>query len=124
MIWIGVVSHWFLDFAPHRPDMPIYPGGPRVGLGLWKFPLATVLVESVMYVTAIWIYLRTTRANDGIGRYGFWSFVTFIAIAYVANIVGPPPTSVNGLAVIALCTWLFVLWTWWFDRHREVRSTH
>src|SRR5678816_2818941 len=30
-----VVSHWFLDFITHRPDMPIYPGGPRLGLGLW-----------------------------------------------------------------------------------------
>src|SRR5262245_61865662 len=24
-----VVSHWVLDFVTHRPDMPIYPGGPK-----------------------------------------------------------------------------------------------
>src|SRR4051794_2778630 len=30
-----VVSHWVLDVATHRPDMPLYPGGPKVGLGLW-----------------------------------------------------------------------------------------
>jgi len=35
VIWIGVVSHWILDWITHRPDMPIYPGGPRFGLGLW-----------------------------------------------------------------------------------------
>src|SRR4026209_2583440 len=29
-----VVSHWLLDFVTHRPDMPLYPGGPRLGLGL------------------------------------------------------------------------------------------
>ena len=112
-----------LDLIVHRPDLPIYPGGPRVGLGLWNFPPATVVVESVIYVASIWIYLRTTRANDGIGRYGFWSFVAFLALVYVANIVGPPPPSVKGLAVITLFIWLFVLWTWWFDRHREVRLT-
>lgn len=33
-IWIGVVSHWILDWITHRPDMPPYPGGPRLGLGL------------------------------------------------------------------------------------------
>ena len=27
-----VVSHWLLDFLTHRPDMPLYPGGPEVGL--------------------------------------------------------------------------------------------
>ena len=25
-----VPTHWVLDFVAHRPDMPIYPGGPRV----------------------------------------------------------------------------------------------
>jgi membrane-bound metal-dependent hydrolase YbcI (DUF457 family) len=30
-IWIGVVSHWVLDWITHRRDMPLYPGGgPRV----------------------------------------------------------------------------------------------
>ena len=37
VIWIGVVSHWILDWVTHRPDMPLYPGGgPRFGLGLWE----------------------------------------------------------------------------------------
>jgi len=30
-----VVSHWVLDWVTHRPDMPLYPGGPRFGLGWW-----------------------------------------------------------------------------------------
>lgn len=29
-IWIGVVSHWVLDWVAHRPDMPLYPGGSAV----------------------------------------------------------------------------------------------
>jgi hypothetical protein len=24
-IWIGVLSHWVLDWISHRPDMPLYP---------------------------------------------------------------------------------------------------
>src|SRR5262249_44168636 len=31
----GVASHWVLDVASHRPDMPVLPHGPYVGLGLW-----------------------------------------------------------------------------------------
>ena len=29
-----VVSHWFLDFVTHRPDLPLWPEGPKLGLGL------------------------------------------------------------------------------------------
>src|SRR5215831_26995 len=31
-----VVSHWCLDWIAHRPDMPLYPHGAGVGLGLWN----------------------------------------------------------------------------------------
>ena len=32
-----VLSHWFLDVATHRPDMPLVPGeSTKVGLGLWN----------------------------------------------------------------------------------------
>ncbi len=33
-IWIGVVSHWVLDWVTHRPDMPLYAGRRRYGLGI------------------------------------------------------------------------------------------
>jgi hypothetical protein len=26
-IWIGVMSHWVLDWITHRSDMPLYPAG-------------------------------------------------------------------------------------------------
>ena len=29
-----VVSHWVLDFVSHGPDLPLWPAGPKVGLGL------------------------------------------------------------------------------------------
>ncbi|MFZ0796374.1 MAG: metal-dependent hydrolase [Terriglobales bacterium] len=29
-----VLSHWFLDLLVHRPDLPLWPGGPKYGLGL------------------------------------------------------------------------------------------
>src|SRR5690349_8380809 len=31
-----VASHWMLDVVVHRPDLPLWPGGPKVGLGLWN----------------------------------------------------------------------------------------
>ncbi len=120
VVSLGVVSHWLLDAATHRADMPIFPGSAtRVGLGLWNSAPATIAIESVMFAAGVWLYASTTRARDGVGRYGFWSFVAFQAISYAANAFGPPPPSAEFLARFALVTWLFPLWAWWFDRHRE-----
>lgn len=58
-----VLSHWVLDLVTHRPDLPIYPGGPTVGLGLWNSAAGTVLVEGLMFVAGVAIYLTTTRAR-------------------------------------------------------------
>src|SRR5438093_7074059 len=61
-----VVSHWLLDFVTHRPDMPLYPGGPTVGLGLWNSVGGTLVVELAMYGAGLWMYLRATRPRDAI----------------------------------------------------------
>ena len=92
-----VVSHWVLDVITHRPDMPLYPGSPKFGLGLWNSIPLTMAVEVPLYAVGVWIYMRTTRARDGIGRWAFAAFVPFLVFVYIANIVGPPPPSVAAI---------------------------
>jgi hypothetical protein len=122
LIWVGVVSHWVLDFVSHRPDMPLFPGGPRFGLGLWNSVIATVIVEGLMYAIGVGIYLRVTRARDGVGKWGLLSFVVAVSAIYVANIFSPPPPGIRILGIGALALSLFlILWAWWADRHREAR---
>ena len=122
LVWIAVVSHWVLDFVSHRADMPLYPKGPRLGLGLWNSISATVLVEASMFAVAIWIYVRVTRAKDRIGKWGLWSFVAAVGLLYVANIFSPPPPGVKPMVIAAIVlSWLIIFWAWWLDRHREVR---
>jgi membrane-bound metal-dependent hydrolase YbcI (DUF457 family) len=118
-----VVSHWLLDFLTHRPDMPLYPGGPKVGLGLWNSVTATVLVEVVMYGLGVWVYMRATRALDGVGRWSFFSLALFLFVAYFANLASGPPPSVQLIWVSAIiASALLLVWAWWTDRHRAPRS--
>ena len=121
-IWIGVVSHWVLDYVVHRPDLPLYVGSSRLlGLGLWNHPRITVAVELVMFAAGILIYLRATTEKDKIGSFGSWAFIIVLLALYGFVVFGPPPPGVKRLAIGTLFSWLFVAWAWWFDAHREAR---
>jgi membrane-bound metal-dependent hydrolase YbcI (DUF457 family) len=122
-IWIGVISHWILDWLTHRPDMPLYPGGPRFGLGLWNSVVGTLAVETAMFAIGVWVYMRTTRPRDRIGRYAFGAYVTFLLVAYVSDRFGGPPPNVTTLIWSAIAAEvILVLWAWWFDAHRGLRD--
>jgi len=123
VIWMGVVSHWLMDFIVHRPDLPLYSGSSRmVGLGLWNHRWYTIAVEGALFAAGIWIYLRQTRATDRIGVFAFSGFILFLLVAYGGVAFGPPPKSVKMIAIGTLFSWLLIPWAWWFDNHREVRE--
>ena len=120
IVFALVVSHWFLDFLVHVPDMPIYPGGPKYGLGLWNAPLVEKLIEAVMFMAAIRIYLRQTIARDRIGRWATWGLAAFLFVGFLFS--GAPPPSVAALWSVALVLGCFTLWlAWWADTHRTSR---
>ena len=118
-IGIGVASHWILDAASHRPDLPLAPGVPtKVGLGLWNNIAATAAVEISMLVVGLALYARATRPTNRAGQYGYWSFVALLAFLYAGAIRGEPPPNVTVLVLTALSAWLAVWWAAWFDRNR------
>ena len=112
-----VLSHWILDLVVHIPDLPLYPGdSPKVGLGLWNSTLLTNLAEGVIFISGIWIYLKTKKELSQKVNAWFWSLVVFLLIIHVINFIGPPPPSVNAIAWAGHLQWLFVPWAWWADR--------
>lgn len=116
-----VLSHWILDFATHRPDLPLgfSPQSPRVGLGLWFHPTLTLTVEIAMFLGGVFLYARSTTAKDRAGKYGLWALVIFLPAAYLASAFGPPPPDVVSLAWGGQSVWLLVIWGYWLDKHRE-----
>lgn len=115
-----VLSHWVLDWISHRPDMPLWPGGPKVGLGLWNSVAATTWVESLMFIAGVTLYLRGTSAKGWMGHLSLWSFLVFLAGMYAMDAMGgtTPPT-VKALAWFAMSAWLLPLWGFWIERTRE-----
>ena len=61
-----VLSHWVLDAATHRPDMPLFiGGGPLVGLGLWNSIPATVLIETALFMAGVALYFAQRARATG-----------------------------------------------------------
>lgn len=117
-----VLSHWVLDWLTHRPDLPLYPGGPKVGLGLWNSIAGTLIVEILIFVAGVAVYLRATRAKDRIGNIALWCFLIFLLVIYAASAFGGAPPQPKQVAWGGLLMWIFVPWGYWIDRHRELRS--
>jgi hypothetical protein len=64
---IGLVaaSHWALDLLVHRADMPVFPTNlgnfPRLGFGLWRFPMLAALLEALLVLLGAGFYWRAAR---------------------------------------------------------------
>jgi membrane-bound metal-dependent hydrolase YbcI (DUF457 family) len=112
------VSHWALDFISHAPDLPLYPGGARYGLGLWYSVPATLVVEGALFAAGLAMYTAATRPAGSRGRFAFVSLVAVVLVAYVGNVFSIPP-SVTAVWVGGIAGGVVLLaWAAWADRLR------
>lgn len=112
----AVLSHWLLDVVSYRHALAPGVNG-YVGLMLWNSLPATLLVEGGLWLVAIVLYLRATRAQNWAGLFAFWPVVAFLTFVWVANIRKgpPPPEAVAGSLIFFL---LLVAWAYWMNRAR------
>jgi hypothetical protein len=114
VIGLTVASHWLLDFLVHRPDLALWPGGPKVGLGWWNYPAPEQALEIGLLAVcgAMWVASRKPLERKA------WPAVAFIAFLVALQILamlspagaapGPLPAEAGAtilavyLAVIAL----------------------
>ena len=114
-----VVSHWMLDVVSHVADVPLLPGGPLLGLGLWRLRALSLVVELAMLGAGLALYALGSRARDRIGSIGIAIFAVLLPLLGAGAFLGPPPASVTPLAAgnVALVALLGLLG--WVDEHRR-----
>lgn len=120
VVGVLVLSHWLLDFVVHRPDLPLWPAGPRVGLGLWQSVPATFAVEGVLFLVGLAAYLRATTARDAIGRWGLVGLLVVTVGIWVLQPWSPPPPSAKAVAAGGLALWVLLPWARLVDVHRRL----
>jgi len=123
IVGLGVLSHWFLDWVVHRPDLTLWPGAKaRYGLGLWNSLSATLAVEGAVFAIGLWLYRRETRPTNRVGTWALLSFVAFLVFAWMGAMFGGPPPGEKSMAWGGLSLWLIPVWAAWADRHRTSRA--
>lgn len=123
MLFAAVLSHWVLDFISHRPDMPLAPGLTQVyGLGLWTSRPWTLAVEGGLWLVALFVYVRMTRAKNRAGVYVFWLVVGLLTLSWISNFTASAPPAaqspVSGSIVALVFFSLMVAWAFWMNRLR------
>jgi membrane-bound metal-dependent hydrolase YbcI (DUF457 family) len=119
ILGICVLSHWMLDLLVHRPDLPLFPGdSPKVGLGLWNYPLLTLLIETTLFVIGLLLYLRATRAKNAQGKWGLWLLVILLVLGHIAGLYAPMPSSAHAIGWGGQIQWIYVLLAYWVDHKR------
>ena len=72
MLGLVAFSHWVLDLLVHRMDMPLLPADlgnlPRLGLGLWQYPLVAAGLEALLVIVGAWLYWRALPVGSARGR--------------------------------------------------------
>lgn len=115
-----VVSHWLLDLLVHVPDLPLWPGGPVVGVGLWNSLPATLALEFGLLAVGLALYLRLTTGTDRVGEWGPWALAGLLAVVFLASSFGPTPGDATTVVASALALWVLVPLAHWIDDHRVV----
>lgn len=117
-----VASHWLLDLVTHRPDLPLWPGGPLAGLGLWWSVPGTLLVEGALLLVGLALYRSVTQPRDAVGSIALAALVGLCVILWASQPWAPPPPSAAAVAWGTMILWLLPPWSQWAERHRLLRT--
>ncbi len=119
---VAVLSHWFLDLVVHVPDLPLWDDtSPKLGLGLWNYPLVAYVIEAAMLIIGVWLYLSGTKPKSTGGKYGIIVFAGFLLLINAINFFSPPPPD-NKVMLALSSTVMFALLgavAFWLDKKRE-----
>lgn len=115
---LAVMSHWFLDLLVHAPDLELFPGGDKVGFGIWNSLIASQALELWLLLAGVIAYAARTKSFTRMSRFGPWLlFAVLVLVQFVNLLPQEALPSVQELAVSALAVFsVLAFFTWWMER--------
>lgn len=102
LLGIVALSHWVLDIPMHRADLPLWPGGVKIGFGLWNYPAFAQILEIGLLGLCFggWLIHRVKA------QLAIWPamifFVILVAIQAINAIMPAPKGGMVDVALMAL----------------------
>jgi membrane-bound metal-dependent hydrolase YbcI (DUF457 family) len=119
-----VLSHWFLDLLVHAPDLTLAGSPPKLGFGLWNYPLIEMPLEIGITFGALAFYVIRTRAISSQSKYALGLLALLLLAMQSINWFGPEPQSADmamkltGLFAFSVAA----LAAWWAGRTRVLKQ--
>jgi len=116
---IGVLSHWFIDFIAHTPDMPLFFNSYKVGLGLWNFPgIAFVLELLFLVVAGYYLYKGSNNIKRPL------TLIVLLIIIYAPAFFAPEAEATATVAsIVSLSLYaVFTSLAYWSERRIKVKG--
>ncbi|MDB5449259.1 MAG: hypothetical protein JWQ46_643 [Phenylobacterium sp.] len=115
-VGLAVFSHWILDLAVHRPDLALWFGGTKVGLGLWNYPVPEQAVEIGLLAVA-GAFWAGQRVRAGRAVWPAAAFLALLVAIQVFAMLSPPGGGATQMGAMALGVYLLLgAVAWWIDR--------
>jgi hypothetical protein len=129
IVGVAVFSHYPLDVLVHLPDLPIMGNdSPKLGLGLWNHPVATMVAELLVFGLGLAVYVALRSKRHRVRRGRLAVLVVVLLGTYLASVYSPPPPNMTtvGVSVVALILLVAALAAW-ADRRpspQELQAHH
>jgi hypothetical protein len=109
-----VLSHWFLDWRVHVPDLTIAGHPPKLGLGLWNYPMIEIPLELVLIFGSLLYYARQKGAKGA----PLWTIAILFAALQLFSWFGPIDQNVTtGTSLMAFAAFgIVTLAAYWLER--------
>jgi hypothetical protein len=100
IVGLAVFSHYPLDVLVHVPDLPIAGNdSPKLGLGLWNNPTATLIAELLVFGIGLALYVTLRSHRHPVRFFRVAVLVVVLVGAYLASVYGPLPPSMTVVAI-------------------------
>jgi hypothetical protein len=118
IVGVAVFSHYWLDVLVHVRDLPIAGSdSPRLGLGLWNNPMATMIAELVVFGAGLGVYLGLKSHRHPVRPARLGILVLVLVATYITSTYGPPPPNMTTAAASGIIFFLVVAaLAGWADR--------
>jgi hypothetical protein len=109
-----VLSHWFLDWLVHVPDLTIAGQPPKLGLGLWNYPMIEIPLELALIFGSLFYYARKKGAKGA----PLWTIAILFAALQLFSWFGPIDQNVTtGTSLMAFAAFgVVTLAAYWLER--------